>query len=366
MRLAVERIPLMEMTLQQIAHLVGGQIEGAADLLITGANTIRDARPGELTFVQSGSAAAGLAGCQASAVLTAPGLNTGTLPRIVVPQAAAAFAEVVKCFRPVHQPTARTLSPAAFIAPTAKLGPNCLVHPGATIGDHVEVGADCEIHAGVRLLPGCKVGNQVTIFPNAVLYENTIVGNRAIIHANAVLGAYGFGYDSQTGKHLLSAQLGNVVIEDDVEIGACTTIDRGTFGSTTIGSGTKIDNQVMIAHNCRIGRHNMICSQVGVAGSCTTGDYVVMAGQVGLRDHIAIGDRAILGAKSGVMNNIPADGVYLGIPATPEREQMVKQAALAKLPELRKEFRALQRQLEALELFTEEPIPHSQRHHDAA
>ena len=186
------------------------------------------------------------------------------------------------------------------------------------------------------------------IYPNVVLYENTVIGNRAIIHAGAVLGAYGFGYEQVDGRHKLSAQLGYVEIGDDVEIGAGTTIDRGTYGPTTIGEGTKIDNQVMIGHNCRIGRHNLLCSQVGIAGSVTTGDYVVMAGQVGLRDHIDIGNRAVLGAKCGVMNNVPADSVYFGYPATADREQLVKQAALSKLPEMRKQFKALQKQVAEL------------------
>ena len=140
-------------------------------------------------------------------------------------------------------------------------------------------------------MAGSQIGPDVTIFPNAVLYENTVVGPRCVIHAGAVLGAYGFGYYCVDGRHQLSAQLGNVVLGADVEIGAGTTIDRGTYGPTIIGEGTKIDNQVMVAHNCRIGRHNMLCSQVGIAGSTTTGDYVVMAGQVGVRDHVHIGDR---------------------------------------------------------------------------
>ena len=152
-------------------------------------------------------------------------------------------------------------------------------------------------------------------------------------------------YETVDGRHRRSAQLGYVEIGDDVEIGACTTIDRGTYGATSIGEGTKIDNLVMIAHNCAIGRHNLICSQVGIAGSCTTGDYVVMAGQVGLRDHIAVGHRAVLGAKAGVRTDIPEGAVYVGIPATPEREQALKQVAWAKLPEMRKEFLALQKQL---------------------
>ena len=188
----------------------------------------------------------------------------------------------------------------------------------------------------------------MTIFPNAVLYENTVVGPRCLIHANAVLGAYGFGYGFADGRHVLSAQLGNVVLEADVEVGAGSTIDRGTYGPTLIGEGTKIDDLVMVAHNCRIGRHNMLCSQVGIAGSTTTGDYVVMAGQVGVRDHVHIGDRAVLGAMAGVTNDVPEGSRMIGIPATPERDQKVKQAAFSKLPEMRRQLKQLQRTVEAL------------------
>ena len=160
------------------------------------------------------------------------------------------------------------------------------VHPLATIGDDVTIGAGSTIHSGVHIMAGSQIGEDVTIFPNAVLYENTVVGPRCLIHAGAVLGAYGFGYEQVEGRHRLTAQLGNVVLGADVEVGAGTTIDRGTYGPTVIGEGTKIDNLVMVAHNCHIGRHNMLCSQVGIAGSTTTGDYVVMAGQVGVRDHV--------------------------------------------------------------------------------
>jgi UDP-3-O-[3-hydroxymyristoyl] glucosamine N-acyltransferase len=169
-----------------------------------------------------------------------------------------------------------------------------------------------------------------------------------MIHANAVLGAYGFGYGFADGRHVLSAQLGNVILEADVEIGACTTIDRGTYGPTVIGEGTKIDDHVMIAHNCRIGRHNMLCSQVGIAGSTTTGDYVVMAGQVGVRDHVHIGTKAVLGAMAGVTNDVPEGARMIGIPATPERDQKLKQAAFSKLPEMRRELKKLQRLAEKI------------------
>jgi UDP-3-O-[3-hydroxymyristoyl] glucosamine N-acyltransferase len=189
----------------------------------------------------------------------------------------------------------------------------------------------------------------VTIGPGAVLYENTVIGDRSIVHANVVLGCNGFGYSQVGGRHVLSAQLGNVQIGNDVEIGAGTTIDRGTYGATLIGDGTKIDNLVQIAHNCRIGRHNLICSQVGIAGSTSTGDYVVMGGQAGVRDHVHIGTGAMLSAMAGITNDVPDKAVMMGIPATPEREQKLKLAALAKLPEMRKEFKQLRATIVELE-----------------
>ena len=234
------------------------------------------------------------------------------------------------------------------VSTSAVLGANVDVHPFATIGDDVTIGDGSTIHAGAHIMAGCRIGENVTIFPGAVLYENTIVGDRTIIHAAAVLGAYGFGYELVEGRHNLTAQLGNVVVGADVEIGAGTTIDRGTYGPTVIGDGTKIDDQVMIAHNCRLGRHNMLCSQVGVAGSSTTGDYVVLAGQVGVRDHVHIGNRTVVGAKGGIVNDVPENSRYIGIPATPEREQKLRLAAVSKLPEMRHQVKALQQTVDKL------------------
>ena len=240
------------------------------------------------------------------------------------------------------------ISPLAIVSPAAEIGDDVDIYPFATIGEHVTVGAGSTIHSGVHVMAGSRIGECTTIFPNAVLYEDTIVGPRSIIHANVVLGAYGFGYGFADGRHVLSAQLGNVVLGANVEVGAGSTIDRGTYGPTTIGEGTKIDDLVMVAHNCQIGRHNMLCSQVGVAGSTTTGEYVVMAGQVGVRDHVHIGDRAVLGAMAGVTNDVPADARMIGIPATPEREQKIKQAAWSKLPEMRRQLKQMQRAIDAI------------------
>jgi UDP-3-O-[3-hydroxymyristoyl] glucosamine N-acyltransferase len=335
-------------TLQGIAELVGGTVRGDGATPITGAAIIRDAQPGDITLAEKSHFAPQLARSQASAALVPPGLEPA-IPHITVEDVPAAFAKVVLHFRPPRPRRKVGISPLARIAPTAKIGEGAEIHPGALIEDDVEIGPGATIHSGVRILAGCRIDHQTTIYPNAVLYEDTIVGPRCIIHANVVLGAYGFGYKTVEGRHRLSAQLGNVVLEAEVEVGAGATIDRGSYGSTVVREGTKIDNQVMIGHNCRIGRHNLLCSQVGIAGSTTTGDYVIMAGQVGVRDHVHIGDRASLGAKAGIKGDVPAGAYYFGCPATPEREQLALQAAMGKLPELRRHVKELQRQLEELQ-----------------
>lgn len=337
----------MSVSLDELAALVGGRVEGDGRTWISGAATIRDARPGEITLADSAKYLGLLSACPAAAVVIPPGLATLDRPAIVADDVHEAFARIVGHFLPAPVAEPVGISPQAMVSASARLGADVTVHAGATIGADVEIGAGSVIHSGVRILPGCRIGPQCTLFPSVVLYENTRIGARSIIHAGAVLGAYGFGYATKNGRHCLSPQLGYVELEADVEIGAGTTIDRGTYGATRIGEGTKIDNQVMIGHNCRIGRHNVICSQVGIAGSCTTGDYVVLAGQVGIRDHVTIGDRVTVGAKSGVMSDLPAGQQYLGAPALVEREEMRLLSALQKLPELRKEVRDLKRQLEA-------------------
>jgi UDP-3-O-[3-hydroxymyristoyl] glucosamine N-acyltransferase len=338
----------MSLTLGAIATLVKGELRGDAEIVIEDAAIIRDVQVGQITLADNQRLAESLADCPAVAVVVPRDAVPDGIAYIVVDDVHAAFARIVAHFRPICDSTAHGVSESAQVSSTAVIATGAIVHPNATIGDDVHLGAGTVVHSGVQVMAGCRIGENVTIFPNAVLYENTLVGHRVIIHAGVVLGAHGFGYNVVDGKHVPSAQLGNVEIGDDVEIGACTTIDRGTYGPTVIGAGTKIDNQVMIAHNCRIGRHNLLCSQVGIAGSVTTGDYVVMAGQVGLRDHIHIHDGVVLGAKAGVMNDVPAGATYYGIPATPEREQLLKQAAWSKLPAMRKEFKAVQKQLAGL------------------
>jgi UDP-3-O-[3-hydroxymyristoyl] glucosamine N-acyltransferase len=340
----------MPPTLATLAELVGGRLvnDSHGDLAITGAATLDDARTGDITMVDLASKAPRLARSAASAVLVPQDFVPDNPPAIQVDDVHLAFTAIVTHFRPPLVSARFGVSPAATVSPRARLGKDVDVHPGATIGDDVEIGPHSTIHSGARILAGCKLGSSVTVYPNAVLYERTIVGDRSVIHAGAVLGAHGFGYKLVGGRHQLSAQLGNVEIGCDVDVGACSTIDRGTYSATVVADGTKIDNQVMIAHNCRIGRHNLICSQVGVAGSTTTGDYVVMAGQVGVRDHVHIGAGAILGAKAGVSGDVPAGAHLLGSPAVPLRDQKLQFAILSRLPDMRKQLKELQRQVDAL------------------
>ena len=338
----------MSLTLATIAERIGGQLRGHGDVVISGAATIANVRAGEITFATNERNWKKCLLCQPAAVVVSGLEPDDTFPSIVVSNAETVFAEVTKLFRPEVKRNCTGVSPQAYVSPLAKIGPDVSIYPGVYIGENVSIGARTRIMPNVSILENCRIGADVTIFPNTVIYENTIVGDRSILHAGVVLGAFGFGYRTQNGRHQLSAQLGSVEIGTDVEIGANTTIDRGTFDATTIGDGTKIDDQVMIGHNCRVGKHNLLCSQVGIAGSSTTGDYVVMAGQVGIGDHIDIGNEVVLGAKAGVMHSIESKQHYLGMPAIPIRDQMLILATTQKLPEMRRQLAKLTRQVEKL------------------
>ena len=340
----------MPITLGELATVVGGRLIGGDPALpISTAATLETVAAGGITLVDSPEKLPALEASPAAAAIVPPESGRLPLPSIEVADVHAAFAAVIRRFRPPRVIPRSGLSPQAVIDPSARLAADVEVHPLASVGPGCEIAAGVTIHPGVHLMAGCRIGAGTTIFPNAVLYENTVVGERCIIHAGAVLGAYGFGYKVSDGRYAISAQLGWVELGDEVEVGAGTTIDRGTYGGTTIGHGTKLDNQVMIAHNCRLGRHNMICSQVGVAGSTSTGDWVVMAGQVGVRDHVHIGDRAVLGARSGVSNDVEPGKTVLGEPAIDLRDRKLQLATMSKLPEMRKDLKQLTGRVEALE-----------------
>lgn len=358
----------MQATLAELAALVGGEVVGSGEVIVQGAAPLNSVAPGQITLVDREDKNRSLAACSAAAVVSPRSFTPQGIPAIQVDDVHRAFAVIVALFRPSRRQGRIGVSPLAAVSPTARLGEDVDVHPLASIGDDVTIGARSTIHSGVHIMAGSQIGEDVTLFPNVVLYENTAVGPRCLVHAGAALGAYGFGYEQVEGRHRLTAQLGNVVLGADVEIGAGTTIDRGTYGPTTIGEGTKIDDLVMVGHNCQIGRHNMLCSQVGIAGSTTTGDYVVMAGQVGVRDHVHIGHGSVVGAKGGIINDVPDGSRMLGIPATPEREQKLKLASLARLPEMRHQLKQLQHTVDKLvaQIAAIEPQDVSPDRHAAA
>jgi len=345
----------MGTTLAELAELVGGEVFGSnPQQPILGASIIRDAMPGEITLAdRPDQFAKQLENCQASAVIVTKKPEDMDFGGIVVANVHEAFGKIVRFFQPWEQAKPTGIHRSAIVSLAAVVHPTATIGAGAVINDGVVIGEGTAVHSGVHIQAGCRIGKEVTIFPGAVLYDRTIVGDRCILHANCVLGAYGFGYDSNSGQHILTSQLGNVVLENDVEVGASTTIDRGTYNSTVIGEGTKIDNQVMIGHNCRIGKHNLLCSQVGIAGSTTTGDYVVMGGQVGIRDHVHIGSGAQVGAKSGVSNDIPDGQHVAGAPAGPAKDVMTEMMAIRRLPELRKMVKSIVKRIDQLESNSE-------------
>jgi UDP-3-O-[3-hydroxymyristoyl] glucosamine N-acyltransferase len=332
-------------TVRQLAELVQGQVHGDGDLVIHGARTLGEARAGDISFLEHEKHARQLADSQASAAVVPVSWPANGRTLIQVADPLAAFITIVRHLHGRAEPPPHGIDPLASVHPTAQLGADPSVFPFAVVGEGSVVGARCKIHSHAVVGRFCRLGDDVTLYPGCVLYDNTVVGDRAIVHANAVLGADGFGYRLQNGRHVKVPQLGHVEVGDEVEIGACTTIDRGTFRATRVGEGTKIDNLVMVAHNCQIGRHNLLVSQMGIAGSSSTDDYVVIAGQVGVVDHVHIGAGTVVGGQAAVTKDVPPGQRLLGSPATDEREQKRMLMSLQQLPEIRRDVRRIKQHL---------------------
>jgi UDP-3-O-[3-hydroxymyristoyl] glucosamine N-acyltransferase len=344
---------LMAHTVAELAALIHGDVTGDGSVVIRDVAALDGVTAQTVTYIDNSRRLKRLNGLVPGALIVPrdaveAAQQAHSCPLISVDDPQGAFITLMVHFRPLPPRESLGISPQALIHPSAVIGPHTNIHSAAVIEAGVTIGSGSDIHAGVVIRKGCRLGDEVTLHPHAVLYPGMQLGSRVIIHAHAVIGADGFGYRLQQGQFIRIPHTGTVVIEDDVEIGAGATIDRAMVGETRIGRGTKIDNLVMIAHNCRIGQHNALASQVGFAGSVTTGDYVRCGGQVGVADHLHIGEKASLGGKAGVMGDIEAGTTQYGLPARPDKEQIRIQLALQRLPDLVKKVQELEQKLAAL------------------
>jgi len=334
----------MSFTAAEIARHLQGEVRGDASIVLTGFAPADKAQPGDLTFAENETYFHRAEASAASAILVAGDFASKKKVLIRVANARVAFARVLPFFfpEPVFLPG---IHPTAVIAASARIDPTAHIGPYCVIGERVQIGARTVLQGLNHVGADSQLGEETNIFPNVTLYARIQMGQRVRIHSGSVIGADGFGYVFDQGIHLKVPQIGNVIIGDDVEIGANVTIDRGALGPTTIGKGTKIDNLVQIAHNVSIGEHSLVVAQVGIAGSCKLGNYVILGGQVGLAGHLKIGNQVTIAAQSGVMHDLKDGAKVLGTPALPDRQAKRQMIAIQQLPELIRRVRELEKRL---------------------
>ncbi|MBJ6725961.1 UDP-3-O-(3-hydroxymyristoyl)glucosamine N-acyltransferase [Geomesophilobacter sediminis] len=338
----------MTKSLKEIAAYLGGTVVGDGDVTVAGLGTLDDAGEHDLTFLANPKYASKVATTRAAAVILPAGAETHGRNAILCANPYLAFAKLLTLFAVKRLPPCGIM-PGAFVAEGVTIGADVSIYPGASVASGVVLGDRVTLHPGVVLYPGVVVGDDVTLHANVSVREGCRIGNRVIIQNGAVIGSDGFGYAPDGPQWYKIPQIGIVVVEDDVEIGANSTVDRAALEVTRIGKGTKIDNLVQVAHNCVIGENGMICSQVGISGSTRVGNNVTLGGQVGVAGHIKIGDKVMIGAKSGVPGNIESNQILSGIPVIPHREWLKASGVYAKLPEMRKTMIALEKRVAELE-----------------
>lgn len=345
----------MDTSVGEIANLVGGLVSGENTARITGLNGIRQAKPGDLTFVGDRRYMPFLETTEASAILVSPDVTPRDKTLIHVKNPYFAFVKVIQTCAvsaPAFHPTG--LHETAVIGGHVRIGKNVAMDAHVRVADDCTIGDGVILYAGVYIGRGCSIGEKTILYPNVTLREGVQVGSRCIIHAGAVLGSDGFGFapmeaDQGSGTWFKIPQVGNVVIGDDVEIGANTSVDRATFGSTAIGRGTKIDNLVQIGHNVVIGEHCVISGMTGLAGSVTVGNHVTIAAQVGIADHVEIGDGATVAGRSGVTGTVKPGSVVVGYPAMEHSLGLRVLTGMRHIPELPRRMRELERRIQELE-----------------
>ena len=335
------------MKLKELADLTGGRISGNPDLEITGVAGIEEAQGGDITFLTDKKTLNGISGLHASAVIVKEEIKELAISMLIVDNPQYVFARALEIFY-VKSYNPSGVSDKAFIGNDVHMGDDVSVHALAYINNNVTLGARVTVSPGVFIGEGVSIGDDSVIYPNVTIKENVRIGKKVIVHSGTVIGSDGYGYVQEKGIHYKIPQVGGVIIEDSVEIGANVCIDRATVENTIIGCGTKIDNFVQIAHNVKIGKNCLILGQAGISGSVEIGDRVVLAGQVGVRDHVKIGSRAMAGAQAGIGNDIPDGQIYSGSPAIPHSKWLRSQNIYAKLPEYVKRLQELERKFKKI------------------
>lgn len=335
-------------TLKELAEYLSGTVRGDETCRVDGLAPLESAGAAKITFLANPRYASKVAETGAGAVLMAPGGESYGRNVIEVANPYLAFAKLLTLFY-VQPHIPRGVMPEACIGIGVSLGEDITIYPGAVIGDNVTIGDSCVIYPGAVIYAGVSIGDGTIIHANAVVRERCRIGKRCVIQPGAVIGSDGFGYAPDGSGYYPIPQIGIVVLEDDVEIGANACIDRAALEVTLVRRGTKLDNLVQVAHNCQIGEDCMIVSQVGISGSTRIGNHVTLAGQVGVAGHLTIGDNVIVGAQSGVPGSLAANAGYSGTPAIPHKEWLKSMAVVPKLPDLRKTIASLEKRIAGLE-----------------
>ena len=346
-------IPLID-----LAKTVQATISGPENILISGLSHLEGASTNDLSFVINPQFYEAARQSRAAAFLTKDHIPGDPRPQIITPNPLMAMATLAQRFFLPPLP-ARGIHSTAVTGQDVRIGPEVSIGPLVTINDRAQIGARVTIYAGVHIEEDAVIGDDCILYPQVSVLANCVLGNRVILHCGTVIGSDGFGYVQDQGQHHKIPQTGNVIIEDDVEIGANVTVDRATFGSTRIGPGTKVDNQVQIAHNVVIGAHCIIVAQVGIAGSTTLGDHVVVGGQAGFSGHLTVGDQVTIASRTGVTKNIKSGQIVGGFPAVDHNLWRKSQVLQYQLPDMRKELRKLQKEVEDLKKLLKQDQPSS-------
>ena len=341
----------MEFTARQIAQVINGEIIGNENVTVNSFSKIEEGKPGSISFLANPKYTHYIYNTEASivlidknAILEKPVETT----LIKVDNAYECIAKLLQMYE-ATKPKKTGIDPLAFVSTNAKIGKNCYIGAFAYVGDNVSIGDNTQIYPHTTICENTTIGESCTLYPNVTVYHGSLIGDRVILHAGSVIGSDGFGFAPSTNGYDKIPQIGVVTIENDVEIGANTCIDRSTMGSTYIRKGVKLDNLVQIAHNTDIGENTVMSAQVGVAGSTKVGQWCMFGGQVGLAGHIVIGNKVFLGAQSGVPGNIKDNQQLIGTPPMKQRPYFKSQAVFRRLPELYKQINYLQKQVEKLQ-----------------